>query len=300
AFVLLGSVAGAWGSAGRGGEGAGTAVLDALAEGRHRRGLPATSIAWGPWDGAEQATHLRLNGLNPMHAGLAVTALTRAVTAGPTTVVIADVTWDRFAPAHTANRPGRLLTGVPEARDALAAADRADETADTLRRRLRDLAPADRSGAVTEVVRERVAHVLGHTDVEADRAFRDLGFDSVTAVDLRNHLATATGLTLPVTLVFDHPTPEALARHLLDELLPAADPETDLRELLATVPLTRLREIGVLAPLLRLVGGTDPERPPAPVPDATPHDVDAMSLDALVHAALNGATDQSSAEGHQP
>jgi acyl transferase domain-containing protein/acyl carrier protein len=294
AFVLLGSVAGTWGAAGRGGEGAGSAVLDALAEGRHRRGLPATSIAWGPWDGADRATHLRVNGLNPMRADHAVAAFTRAVTANLAAVVIADVTWDRFAPSHTANRPGRLLTGVPAARDALAAAERVDETADKLRRRLRDLSPSDRSDAVTELVRERVAHVLGHTDVEADRAFSELGFDSVTAVDLRNHLAAATGLALPVTLVFDHPTPEALARHLFDELLPAADTETELRELLATIPLTRLREIGVLDPLLRLVGGIDQGPPSAPEPDEPPHDVDAMSLDALVHAALNGATDQSS------
>jgi acyl transferase domain-containing protein/acyl carrier protein len=300
AFVLFGSVAGTWGSAGRGTEGAGSAALDALAQRRHRRGLPATSIAWGPWESAETATtHLRFNGLNPMPADLAVTALTRAV--GPPTVVIADVTWDRFAPAHTAMRPGRLLTGVPEARDTLAAADRerrdGTSAADTLRQRLRDLPVTDRPDALTDVVRERVAQVLGHTDagaIEADRAFKDLGFDSVTAVDLRNHLATATGLTLPVTLVFDHPTPEALARHLAAVLFPAADAETELRELLATVPLNRLREIGVLEPLLGLIGRTDSEGAPAPVPDETPRDVDAMTVDDLVHAALGGGSDQSS------
>jgi hypothetical protein len=95
-------------------------------------------------------------------------------------------------------------------------------------------------------------------------------------------------------LVFDHPTPEALARHLLDELVPAADVDTELRALLATVTLDRLREIGVLEPLLRLVGRTDPAGPPPTVPDAASLDIDAMSIDDLVHVALNGVSDHSS------
>ena len=143
-----------------------------------------------------------------------------------------------------------------------------------LRERLRALREADRLGAVTDLVREHVARVLGHNTgvaaIEPDRAFKDLGFDSLTAVDLRGQLAGTTGLTtLPVTLAFDYATPEALAAHLLDLLLPAEDAaEAELRELLASIPLDRLREIGVLGPLLGLVGRTDPAAP-APGSDAT-------------------------------
>ena len=301
AFVLSGSVTGTWGSAGRGAEGAGAAALDALADRRRRAGLPATSIAWGPWDGADTAAaHLRVNGLNPMPAEQALIALARAVAAGPPTVVIADVAWDRFTPAHTANRPGRLLSGVPEAQAALAAAERGrrDEAfaATALRERTRALAPADRLGAVTGLVRERVAAVLGHAGVgavEADRAFKDLGFDSLTAVDLRNQLAAATGLELPVTLAFDYSTPETLGAHLLDLLLPAADAEAELRALLAEIPLDRLRRIGVLDQLLGLVGRTDPAAAAAAdgASGAAP-DIDAMSVDDLVNAALGGSSDQ--------
>jgi KS-AT-KR-ACP domain-containing polyene macrolide polyketide synthase/pimaricinolide synthase PimS2/candicidin polyketide synthase FscD len=303
ALVLSGSVSGTWGSAGRGTEAANAAALDALAERRRRRGLPATSVAWGPWEGADtSAAHLRVNGLNPMPADQALTALSRAVAAGPPSLVIADVAWDRFAPAHTANRPGKLLTGVPEAQAALAAAerDRRDDAslANALRERLRALREADRLGAVTDLVREHVARVLGHNTgvaaIEADRAFKDLGFDSLTAVDLRGQLAGTTGLTtLPVTLAFDYATPEALAAHLLDLLLPAEDAaEAELRELLAAIPLDRLRELGVLGPLLGLVGRTDPAAS-APGSDATgpegaSPDLDSMSVEDLVQAAING------------
>ncbi|MFR0359566.1 type I polyketide synthase [Streptomyces sediminimaris] len=308
AFVLSGSSTGTWGSAGRGAESACAAALDALAARRRRAGRAATSIAWGPWEGADtSAAHLRANGLNPMPAAQALTALARAVAAGPPALVVADVAWDRFAPAHTANRPGRLLSGVPEAQAALTAAERARRddasAASALRDRLRSLAaPADRLAAATDLVCERVAAVLGHADIgaiEADRAFKDLGFDSLTAVDLRDQLATATGLSLPVTLAFDHASPQALAGHLLDLLLPPADAETELRALLASVPLDRLREIGVLEPLLGLVGRADTAAPEAAGPADEPSaDVDAMSVEDLVQAAMNGpannASDQTS------
>ncbi|MYS31947.1 hypothetical protein GTW38_34560, partial [Streptomyces sp. SID7804] len=125
----------------------------------------------------------------------------------PASVTVADVVWDRFAPAFTRIRPGRLFTELPEARRALDAAsggDRADaDTTDALRTRLRQLDERDRLRYALDLVRTEVASVLGHAGadaVPAEQAFKDLGFDSLTAVDLRNQLATATGLTLPATL----------------------------------------------------------------------------------------------------
>jgi acyl carrier protein len=127
--------------------------------------------------------------------------------------------------------------------------------------------------------------VLGQPDVSEvgpDRPFRDLGFDSLATVELRNQLTAVTGLTLASTLVFDHPTPADLAEHLLGELLgdqpagTADDDETAIRAALATVPLSRLRDLGVLDQLLGLTNGSEPD------------EVEEMSVDDLVKAALDG------------
>ncbi len=296
AFVVSSSVAAAWGTAGRGHEAAVGAYLEALAHRRRVRGLHASSIAWGAWSAdTDLAAHLRFNGLPAMDPEVAPSMLGEVVASGDWSALVADVDWERFAPAFTTGRPSPMLAGVPEAGIAIEAAERArTETrseADGLRRRLRDLPAAERGGVLLDVVRDRVAAVLGHAGagrIEPDRAFSDLGFDSLTAVDLRNQLAAATGLSLPVTLVFDHPTPADLAGHLLGVLLPGEvmcdTQEGEIRALLASVPLARLRAIGVLEPLLRLAGETETE--------PTEADIDAMDVDDLVRAALHGHTDQ--------
>ncbi|WP_410586252.1 type I polyketide synthase [Amycolatopsis sp. lyj-23] len=303
-FVAIGSVAGAWGVLGRGDQAAVDAYLAALAR---RRG--GRSVALAAWTDAEPelANHLRLSGLPPMDPELVPAALGRAIGSAAAETVLADVTWDQFAPAFTAKRPSRLLTGVPEARTALDAArrDRVDpaEVAGELRRTLLDLSAADRLGHVLGLVRGEVAVVLGHAGtqrIEADRPFKDLGFDSLTAMDLRTRLSGTTGLDLPVTLAFDHPTSAALAEHVLGELLPDtglgdAD-ESQLRALLNSVPLQRLRDIGVLEQLLRLADGHAGPDHPGPGhghghDELEPDDdgaIDEMDLDDLVQAALNG------------
>nr|AUO14850.1 Malonyl CoA-acyl carrier protein transacylase [Amycolatopsis sp.] len=217
AFVLFSSIAGVWGSGGQTAYAAANAQLDALAARRRARGRVATSIAWGPWDGAGMAAgqaeqdHLRRRGLTPMAPARALAALK---TAGSDDVVVADVDWEKFAPAFTATRPSRLLDELPEAR-----LPEPPEPAGTSR--FAGLAPAELLAELVTLVRTEAAHVLGHASaaaVEADRAFSDLGFDSLTAVELRTRLAAATGLTLPPTLVFNHPTPAALAGHLRAQL----------------------------------------------------------------------------------
>ncbi|CAL2066875.1 MULTISPECIES: type I polyketide synthase [Streptomyces] len=238
AFVLFSSMTGVWGNGGQGAYGAANAFLDALAEQRRSQGLPALAVAWGPWadggmaDGAA-GDHLRRRGVRPLAALPAISALHAALTGGETSVTVADVDWDRFVPAFAGPRPCPLLHGVPEARKALEARARAARStevpASALVRRLLDATPGDRVRILLDLVRERAAMVLGHTGkgaFEADRTFRETGFDSLTAVELRHRLSTATGLTLPATLVFDHPTPTALARHLSDELLGGHGPET--------------------------------------------------------------------------
>nr|WP_233159473.1 type I polyketide synthase [Actinophytocola xanthii] len=194
AFVLFSSAAGVLGAAGQANYAAANAFLDALADTRRRAGLPATSLAWGYWalgTGMTRADTRRIaaNGLRALsesdgHA-LFDAALTR-----PEAVLVP-------AAFDTAATPAAVPAVL---RDLLAAPEPAVEDTDPV-----------------GLVLGHTAAVLGHAEaaaVEPDRAFRELGFDSLMAVELRNRLAAATGRRLPATLVFDHPTPAALARHL--------------------------------------------------------------------------------------
>ncbi|WP_373465062.1 SDR family NAD(P)-dependent oxidoreductase [Streptomyces sp. V2I9] len=232
AFVLFSSVSGIWGSGSQGAYGAANAALDAIASRRAARGLPATSVAWGPWHGSgmagaqETADYLRRRGLRTMDPAKALDALGAAVAGGDVSVVVADVEWARFVPTFTAARPQRLFDGLrviaPQAGAAAPAAQAGAEGGSAFAARLAALGAKERRRELVASVRARVAAVLGHHDADAidpRRAFRDLGFDSLTAVELRNLLAEDTGFSLPATVVFDHPTPAALADHLDDLVL---------------------------------------------------------------------------------
>ncbi|MFC7326963.1 type I polyketide synthase [Marinactinospora rubrisoli] len=236
AFVLFSAMAGAVGSAGQANYAAGNAYLDALAGWRRSRGLPATSIAWGWWDGDGMASgvdahRMHGNGLAAMDPETAVEALRRATDGDDGCPLVADVDWTRFVPAFTAARRSPLLAGLagtPATADTAAPAAPAPEA--SLRARLADCrSEAQRDRVLLETVRAHAAGILRRGspgDVDPGRGFLDLGFDSLTAVELRNRLTAATGLRLPPTLVFDHPTPQALARHLRTELAPEpAEPD---------------------------------------------------------------------------
>ncbi|MFE3646205.1 phosphopantetheine-binding protein, partial [Streptomyces sp. NPDC059169] len=150
------------------------------------------------------------------------------VGSGEGSVVVADVDWERFVPAFTSVRPSPLLADLPEAAGALggAAAETAEGTGQSFVDRMAGASAVERSQAVLDLVRVHTAAVLGLREakaVEPLRAFRDLGFDSLTAVELRNGLNAETGMRLPATLVFDYPTPQLLAEHVHDNLFGAAD-----------------------------------------------------------------------------
>ncbi|MGW2370612.1 type I polyketide synthase, partial [Streptomyces sp. NPDC001667] len=217
------------------------AYLDALAELRRSEGLPATSIAWGPWanDGmavgsAEVGRTLRRTGMLPMDPQLAVAALERSLAADDTAIALVDADWKRFVGTFEARQLSRMLSGIPEVGQLTEAfeADAADtglaDGASALVGRLRGLPEAEQHRVMLELVRAHVAAVLGFAGAEAitpGRAFMEIGFDSLTAVNLRNRLTEATGTQLSATLVFDYPTPTALAGHLLTELLGSRDDE---------------------------------------------------------------------------
>ncbi|MEU6593911.1 type I polyketide synthase [Streptomyces sp. NPDC046881] len=231
AFVLYSSIAGTVGSAGQANYAAANAALDALAEHRRSLGLPATSLAWGVWEeggGMQDALsdsdreRMRRSGMRPLR-GAEGLELFDASLRTPEAVLVAarfDFTALR-ARAGQDGVPALLRALVPPARrSAQAAGTPADGS---LAERLAALSEEERHEALLDLVTEQAAGVLGFAEadrVAEDQAFKDLGFDSLTAVELRNQLAARTGVRLRATLVFDHPTPAALARRLYEALAP--------------------------------------------------------------------------------
>jgi acyl transferase domain-containing protein/short-subunit dehydrogenase/acyl carrier protein len=222
AFALFSAMSGAVGGAGQASYAVASAELDAIAQARRARGLTAVSVALGPCGGGEAA--VRHDGVAAMAPELTATVLGQVLGANEATAIIADVDWGKFAPRFAVSRPSPLLTGVADARQALAAASTQsapDVGRGPLAERLAGRSPAEQDRLVLEVVCRQAAAVLEYASADAVRpgvAFRDLGFDSVTAVELRDKLTTAIGLRLPATLVFDYPTPQVLARWLRGQI----------------------------------------------------------------------------------
>ncbi|MET3988096.1 SDR family NAD(P)-dependent oxidoreductase, partial [Streptomyces sp. PvR034] len=219
-FVLFSSAAGVFGSPGQGGYAAANSFLDALAQERRVEGLPAHSLAWGLWAdrsamtgalGTADLDRMRRAGIRPLatEEGLALFDAAVRLPHAYTVPVRLDLGMLRE------QRPlGPLFRALVRSTVKRAAANTPVGGGDGLRDRLAALVPVERDRELTELVRAQAALVLGHGSagaVEVDRAFRDMGFDSLTAVELRNRIGSATGLRLPVTVVFDHPTPIALA-----------------------------------------------------------------------------------------
>ncbi|MFJ6217177.1 SDR family NAD(P)-dependent oxidoreductase [Streptomyces sp. NPDC092296] len=243
AFVLFSSVTGLTGTAGQGNYAAANASLDALAQYRHARGLPATSLAWGLWaqpDGMgarlrpADLARLARSGIAPLPSDSALALFDAALGCDDPLLVASRFTTEALgAPGTTVPAPLRSLVRSAPRRAALAAPAAGSAPDGGLAARLAELPPDQAARELLDLVRGAAATVLGHSDpgaVPDGRAFTDLGFDSLAAVDLRNRLGAATGLRLPTTLVFDHPTPVALAARLRTELLgavadrPAAGP----------------------------------------------------------------------------
>jgi acyl carrier protein len=259
-FVLFSSNAGVWGSAGQSAYAAANAYLDGFARERRARGRHALSIAWGAWAEVGMASEgtaaeeLSRRGVEAMAPDLALGVLGEALDADETFLAVADVDWPRFAATYGAVRRRPLIEDIPEVRVALAEQPGGDAGFTAT---LAELPPEERMDYLLELVSGRAKAVLGFApedQLDPARAFRDLGFDSLTAVDLRNVLARTTGLTLPTTLVFDHPTASALAAHLHDRLVPEAGAqslEADLDRLEEAMPELDGGERDMLADRLR-------------------------------------------------
>jgi NADPH:quinone reductase-like Zn-dependent oxidoreductase/NADP-dependent 3-hydroxy acid dehydrogenase YdfG len=225
AFVLFSSAAGLVGSAGQAAYAAANTFLDALAAMRGRAGLPATSIAWGLWQSDSAMTgslsevdraRMARSGLLPIAPATGLRALDAAIAADVPALVAVRLDLARLARVPDVPAPLRALVDAAGTRTATrsAAAD--------LPARLAGAGPEHGRELVLGAVRTTIRAVLGQGAVlaEGDPTFKELGFDSLTSVELRNRLGKATGLRLPATIVFDHPTPASLAEHLLHRLAP--------------------------------------------------------------------------------
>ncbi|MEU1260300.1 SDR family NAD(P)-dependent oxidoreductase, partial [Streptomyces chartreusis] len=230
AFVLFSSVAGAVGNPGQGNYAAANTVLDALAQRRRAEGLPATSVAWGAWAGAGMAAGVqdleRSAGAALLDPVAALTALAELVAEPHPVTVVAGLQHPPFLQALFSLRPSPALAALPAGREALRTARTSRSAGEQARRALREkvhaTAPGERLPLLLDLVRTQAAAVLAHPDpaaIRPDKPFQDLGFDSLTSMELRTRLARVTGLPLPAGLLFDHPRPRTLAEHLLDTLL---------------------------------------------------------------------------------
>jgi polyketide synthase 12 len=298
-FVLFSSVASAMGNPGQGNYAAANSFLDALAAYRRAKGLPGVSLGWGAWDQAAGMTgalsesdraRFERVGIVPLseRQGLELFDLARGIDEPLVLPVPLQMTVLR-AQARAGMLPsilrGLIRTPLRQASDA----------GGSLARQLASTPQLEWDQIISALVSTHVAGVLGHTSPEAidpQRAFKDLGFDSLAAVEFRNRLSRATGLKLPSTLIFDHPTPTAITKYIRGRLAPDTgtvdrDPrDAEIRQAIASVPIARLRSAGVLDVLLALAGAEGSDGDSSRPENVGTSLIEAMDVDSLIDRAL--------------
>jgi polyketide synthase 12 len=307
AFVLFSSMAGLAGASGQANYAAANSFLDGLAVHRRSYGLPAMSLGWGLWDqasamtgalGAADRARFGRDGILAMSSDQALELMDTALIVDEPFLLPAHID---LAALRVKFDGGTLppmfvdLINAPTRRlvdDSLAAA----KSKSALLQRLEGLPEDEQYGVLLDLVRANIATVLGNSSPESidpERAFQELGFDSLTAVEMRNRLKSATGLALSPTLIFDYPNCAALAGYMHQELIgaseqstPTAAPgEADIQRVVGSIPVKRLRQAGVLELLLALAT-EDGNAQAAAAGVSTEKDIADMDLDDLVNAAL--------------
>ncbi|MDO2397043.1 type I polyketide synthase, partial [Mycobacterium avium subsp. hominissuis] len=308
AFVMFSSIAGLAGASGQGNYAAGNSFLDGLAAHRRAHGLPAISLGWGLWDqasamtgglGAADLARFGRDGIVAMSSQEALELMDTALIVDEPFLLPAHID---LAALRVKFDGGTLppmfvdLINAPTRRqvdDSLAAA----KSKSALLQRLEGLPEDEQQAVLLDLVRSNIATVLGSSSPEAihpDRAFQELGFDSLTAIEMRNRLKAATGLALSPTLIFDYPNSAALAGYMYRELVgtseqptaAAAPGEAEIQRVVGSIPVKRLRQAGVLELLLALANESTGTAQSATPAVTTEKDIADMDLDDLVNAAL--------------
>ncbi|MFE0043045.1 SDR family NAD(P)-dependent oxidoreductase [Streptomyces albireticuli] len=288
-FVLFSSAAGLLGTAGQANYASANAFLDALAHHRAALGLPALSLAWGPWAGEEgMAARVTARGqaldgvLRPVSPAQGLAMFDAALGSGET--VLAPLLLDRSRRSGTAGRPvppplrGLLRTARESAQGG--SGEGPGITAGSWRERLAALPASDRQPTLLELVREEVATVLGHTgaaSVPPGRPFAELGFDSLTGVQLRDRLSALTGLPLSAAVVFERPSAAELAGHLHEELRGALPRTARPAQPLASL-YRRLCETRDVVSAMRLLVTASLAVPAFERADSAPHELPPLKL----------------------
>jgi NADPH:quinone reductase-like Zn-dependent oxidoreductase/NADP-dependent 3-hydroxy acid dehydrogenase YdfG/acyl carrier protein len=297
AFVLFSSVSGVLGAAGQGNYAAANAFLDGLATRRRAAGHSAISLAWGYWaqttgmtghlDQADLARMAR-SGMRALESLQGLRLLDTALIS-PRAIAVPTALDLTVLRGHA--RTGALPTMLQAIVGPIRPSAHTTAAHTNVLTQLTGMDTAGQLTALADLVRREAAVVLGHTTsdhIPVSRAFKDAGFDSLTAVELRNRIAALAGTKLPATLVFDYPTPTALAEYLHTQLIgePARETdvdEADIRKLLAELPFQRFREAGLMDALMRLANASDSQQ------TADQHDetnvIDAMDAASLVQMA---------------
>jgi len=295
AFVVFSSAAGTLGSPGQANYAAANAFLDALARRRHRSQQPATSVAWGYWQtptgmtahlDTTDLTRLTATGLTPITSEQGLALFDAALACQQPNLLATPFNTGALTRQARRNALDPILSGLVTSRPQAATA-----SPRTLAATLAGQTPRQRLDTLTAMVTATTAAVLSHPDpagLDPDRPFKDLGIDSLTALELRNTLSRHTGLTLPATLAFDHPTPMALAHHLTTQLGGAAPASTtndyvrQIQELITSIPAGRLEEADILELLKKLAsndyGDTDHEEKRSRIANMDAEDLIAIAL----------------------
>ncbi|MBP2327135.1 acyl transferase domain-containing protein/acyl carrier protein [Kibdelosporangium banguiense] len=314
AFVLFSSAAGVLGAPGQGSYAAANAFLDALATRRKAAGLPGVSLAWGLWAAEDNGMAADLSDADRQRiAETGITALSTedglrlfdATTGGGEAVLLPMPLDTRALQGAGDDDLPAILRGLVRPAGRRAANDAQEDTG-SLAQQLAEMPERRRRPALLELVRTQAAALLGYSgieEVEPDRPFNEIGFDSLSATGFRNKLSLLTKLKLPASLIFDYPNSRVLADHLAEQLLPHEEAEQSadsaealteqgVRDILASIPLAQLRKAGLLDSLLELGGAGSVEVLEEDISIDGAVDIDDLDSEALINMAIGAGRDE--------